>query len=187
MEKTDREILDLFLARAEDAIEALRVKYGRLCQRIAMNILHSAEDAEECASDTYMAVWETVPPREPDPLMPYVGRLARNFALDRYRYLHAARRSGGGDVLLSEIEEIVSGTDGAEDEAMRGALAAAISRFLREQKADDRRLFVRRYWYGDDVQSLSREMGIRAGSAAVRLHRMRERLRVFLENEGFSV
>ena len=70
---------------------------------------------------------------------------------------------------------------------MRGALAAAISRFLREQKADDRRLFVRRYWYGDDVQSLSREMGIRAGSAAVRLHRMRERLRVFLENEGFSV
>ena len=187
MEKTDREILDLFLARAEEAIEALRRKYGRLCVRIAVNILHSAEDAEECADDTYMAVWDTVPPKEPDPLMPYVGRLARNFALDRYRYNHAARRDGGGDVLLSEIEEIVSDREGAEDAAMQKELAAAISRFLREQKAEDRRMFVRRYWYGDEVQALAREFAVRPGSAAVRLHRMRENLRAFLEKEGFTV
>lgn len=184
---SDREILALLLARSEEAIAALKERFDRLCRRIAMNILASEEDAEECAADTYIAVWNTVPPKEPDPLTPYVGRLARNFALDRYRYNHARRRYAGGDALLSEVEEIVSGTEGAEDAAMESALAAAISEFLRKQREDDRHLFVRRYWYGDDVADIAADMGIRPGSAAVKLHRTRERLRIYLTEEGFSI
>lgn len=183
----DRQILDLFLARAEEAIAALDEKYGRLSYRIAMNMLGNASDAEECRADTNLAVWNTVPPHEPDPLMPYVGRIARNLAVDRYRYNHAARRCGEGEVLLSEIEEIVSGTDSAGDEAEANAIAAAISDFLRTQRAEDRRLFVRRYWYGDGVDSIAADLGITAGSASVRLHRMRQKLRTFLEKRGISV
>ena len=182
---SDREILALLFARSEDAITALSARFDRLCRRIALNILNSKEDAEECVADTYMAVWDTVPPKEPDPLTPYVGRLARNCALDRYRYNHAQRRYAGGDTLLSEIEEIVSGNEDAEDTAAQQALAAAISAFLHAQKPDDRRLFVRRYWYGDAVSVIAKEMGMRAGSAAVRLHRIRERLRTYLQGEGF--
>lgn len=185
--RTDREILNLLFARSEEAILALKERFDRLCRRIALNILGSEEDAEECTADTYMAVWETVPPQEPDPLTPYVGRLARNFALDRYRYNHARRRYAGGDALLSEVEDIVSGREDAEDSVMEQALAAAISTFLRSQKEDDRRLFVRRYWYGDDVAAIASDMGIRAGNAAVRLHRIREKLRIYLTKEGFSL
>ena len=183
----DRRILDLFLARAEEAIAALDEKYGRLCYRIAMNILSCAADAEECRADTNLAVWNTVPPSEPDQLMPYVCRIARNLAVDRYRYNHAARRDAGGDVLLSEIGEIVSDTAGAEDEAMASAVAKAISDFLRTQRTDYRKLFVRRYWYGDGVDDIAAELGITAGSASVRLHRMRERLRTYLGKRGISV
>ena len=184
---SDREIVALLFARSEEAIAALEARFGRLCRRIAVNILGSEEDAEECASDTYLTVWDTVPPKEPDPLMPYVGRIARNCALDRWRYNHAGRRWAGGDALLSEVEEIVSGREDAEERVMQGALAAAISAFLHEQKPDDRHLFVRRYWYGDEVAAIAAEMGIRAGSAAVRLHRIRERLREHLIKEGFTV
>lgn len=184
---TDREILALLLARSETAIDALAARFERLCRRIAMNILSCEADAEECTSDTYLAVWNTVPPHEPDPLTPYVGRLARNAALDRYRYNHAGRRYSGGDVLLSELEEIVSGTDCAEDDAMRGALAEAISAFLHAQSAEDRWLFVRRYWYGDGIDTLAQSLHLRKNSVAVRLHRLRERLRAYLMREGFSV
>ena len=185
--RSDREILNLLFARSEEAIEALKERFDRLCRRIAWNILRSDEDAEECMADTYIAVWDTVPPREPDPLTPYVGRLARNFALDRYRYNHAARRYAGGDALLSEVEDIVSGQEDAEDSVMEETLAAAISAFLRSQKEEDRRLFVRRYWYGDEVAAIASEMGIRASNAAVRLHRIREKLRIYLTKEGFTL
>lgn len=184
---TDREILDLFFARSERAVEALEEKFGRLCRRIAMNILGDARDAEECAADTALAVWNTVPPKEPDPLMPYVGRIARNLALDRYRYNRAECRYAGGDALLAELEEIVSGTDSPESAADAGALSEAISRFLSGERRDDRRLFVRRYWYGDGVGSCARDAGITPNAAAVRLSRMRERLRRYLMKEGFTL
>ena len=183
----DRRIVELFLARAEEAIDALNQKYGRLCRRIAMNILGNESDAEECEADTALAVWNTVPPQEPDPLMPYVCRIARNLALDRYRYNHAARRGGAAEVLLSEIGEIVSDTAGAEDEAMASVTAAAVSDFLRGQKKEDRRLFIRRYWYGDSVETVARELGITPNAASVKLHRMRARLRTFLKERGIDV
>ncbi len=183
----DRRIVDLFLARAEEAITALNEKYGRLCRRIALNILRNESDAEECQADTALAVWNSVPPHEPDPLLPYVCRIARNLALDRYRYNHAARRGGGADVLLSEIGDIVSDTEGAESEAMTAATASAVSDFLRLQKEDDRRLFVRRYWYGDAVEEIASALGITANSASVKLHRMRTRLRTYLKERGIDV
>ena len=153
---TDREILDLLLRRCEDAIDALRCRFSPLIRRISMNILASGRDAEEIESDTYLSVWNTVPPKEPDPLLPYVCRIARNLALDRYRYNHAARRGGGAEVLMSEVGEIVSDTTGAEDEAMGAETASAISDFLRGCTEADRWLFVRRYYFGDAVGDLAK-------------------------------
>ena len=39
--------------RDEEAIRATDAKYGSFCHRLAMNILHSFQDSEECVSDTY--------------------------------------------------------------------------------------------------------------------------------------
>ncbi len=183
----DRKILELLLARAEEAIAALDAKYGRLCQRIAMNILGVEADAEECRADTALSVWDTVPPHEPDPLMPYVCRIARNLAIDRYRYNHAAKRDTSADVLLSEIGDVVTDTECAEDEAMAADVAGAISDFLRTQRPEDRKLFVRRYWYGDSVESVAAAAGISVNNASVKLHRMRGRLRTYLEKRGIPV
>ena len=51
---TDRQIVALFFARSEEAISALRQKYGKLCRHVAMNIVKNESDAEECESDTYL-------------------------------------------------------------------------------------------------------------------------------------
>ncbi len=182
----DARIVALFFARAEDAISALTEKYGRLIRRIAANILKNDADAEEVQSDTVLAVWESIPPNKPDPLMPYVCRIARNLALDRYRYNTAAKRSGC-DVLLSEIGEIVSDTEGAEDESMASLVASSVSDFLRTRSADERRLFVRRYFYGDAVDEISSQLGITPNAASVKLHRLRARLKSFLEERGITV
>ena len=53
----DAQIIQLFFARSEDAISELDKKYGKLCHKLADNILASAQDAEECVNDAYLSTW----------------------------------------------------------------------------------------------------------------------------------
>ena len=74
----DREpILALLLARREEAVGAMRTQFGKRLMMTAMNILNDREDAEETVSDTYLAVWNAIPPRKPDPLAGFVFRTDR--------------------------------------------------------------------------------------------------------------
>ena len=63
----DRHIVELYLQRNERAIAETHTKYGRYCHYIAYNILSSNEDAEEIVNDTYLKVWNRIPP-QPFPL-----------------------------------------------------------------------------------------------------------------------
>ena len=67
----DSEIIALLWNRTENALSALAQKFGRRLQRLAENILHNPQDAQECVNDTYLALWNTIPPQRPDPLAPY--------------------------------------------------------------------------------------------------------------------
>ena len=57
----DRQIVDLYWARSENAISETERKYGRYCYYIAYNILHNNEDSEECVNDTYLNAWKAMP------------------------------------------------------------------------------------------------------------------------------
>ena len=52
----DSKIIDLYFERSEKAIQMTEEKYGKYCKSIALGILHSNEDAEECVNDTYLRV-----------------------------------------------------------------------------------------------------------------------------------
>ena len=82
----DQKIIKLRWQMAESAIEALAKKFGNRPMSIAMNILGGYQDAEESVNDTYLAVWNTVPPKKPDPLAGYVYATGRNISLDRLKY-----------------------------------------------------------------------------------------------------
>lgn len=90
----DHEIVALYFARSERAITETARKFGAYCRKIAWNILASRRDAEECENDTWLAAWNTMPPQRPARLAPYLGRITRNLALDRYDQAHAAKRGG---------------------------------------------------------------------------------------------
>ena len=93
----DKQIIKLFFARADEAIQALRVRFGNTLYKIAMNILGNHHDAEETTNDTYLAIWNAIPPKEPDPLAPYVYRTGRNMALKQLEYLSAEKRNNSYD------------------------------------------------------------------------------------------
>lgn len=71
----DLRIIELYFERDEQAIKETDVKYGKLCHSIAYNILNNHEDSEECVNDTYVGVWNAIPPTRPNNFMPFVNTL----------------------------------------------------------------------------------------------------------------
>ncbi|MBQ3095990.1 MAG: RNA polymerase sigma factor [Clostridia bacterium] len=180
----DQKITNLLWQRAETAIEALSKKFGNRLMLIALNILGVRQDAEESVNDTYLAVWHTVPPKKPDPLAGYVYATGRNISLDRLKYISAEKRDCRYDLSIDELANCLPAAL-LEETVEARELGLAINRFLGTVSADNRTLFLRRYWFGDSVQTIARDLGLRENAASVRLGRIRMQLREHLIKEGY--
>lgn len=179
----DTQILQLLWQRAEAAISALAQKFGKELYRLAMNILSIHQDAEEVVNDTYLALWNTIPPQRPDPLCAYVYRVGKNTALKKLRENTAQKRSSY-TVCLEELSECIA-TGTLEEEIDARFLGHAIDRFLDTLSKENRILFLRRYWFGDSIPQLSEEFLISENTVSVRLHRIRTQLHTYLIKEGY--
>ncbi|MBO7404560.1 MAG: sigma-70 family RNA polymerase sigma factor [Clostridia bacterium] len=184
----DNEIVARFFARDADAVGAAQEAYGRYCLIVARNITGSDEDAEECLNDALLAAWNSIPPKRPESLRGYLGKLTRNIALHCREKATAAKRGGGEmDAVLDELGEVFGAVDSAEDEAMRHALTEVIDAFLGSLEEERRTLFVRRYWYAEDLGQIAARFGIRENTASQTLRRIRKKLKEYLTREGFTV
>ena len=180
----DRDIIEMYFARDERAISATSVKYGGYCGSIAMNILSSREDTEECLDDTWLRAWNSIPPHRPDILRVFLGKITRNLALDKYRTRTAEKRAGGEfAVSLDELDECV----GAVDERESAEIGESISRFLRTQPKETRSVFVCRYFYCDSIADIAKRFGISEAKVKTLLFRTRNKLKIHLEGEGITV
>ena len=183
----DNQIISLFFERSEQAIAELDRKHGPAVKKTAANILKDRLDVEECVNDTYLRAWNNIPPQSPNPLASYVCRIAHNLAVDRYHANHAEKRGSQYELVLDEIEECIPSGFSVENELDAKELGAAINRFLRELSAEDRFLFVRRYWFADSPGDLAVLTKGSANRISVRLFRLREKLRNTLMKEGLLV
>ena len=186
---TDREIIGLFNERNERAIAVMSEKYGGNCSRIAKNILKNDQDAEECVNDTYMKVWESIPPEQPESLCAYVAKVTRNSAIDRYRSERSEKRGGGEiPVILDELAECISDNkNNVELTAERHELLGAINEFLETLPSERRIAFVSRYCLCESVKSIAQRLGITQNNVSVNLGRTRKSLMGYLKGRGFII
>ena len=103
----DQQIISLFMARSEQAIEESTNIYGTYLTEIAMNILHNTEDASECVNDTWLKAWKNIPPTTPKSLFAFLSTIARNTSFDLYRTKHREKRNSYMEELLSELDETI--------------------------------------------------------------------------------
>ena len=180
----DRAIIALFFERSEQAIAELERKYGAAVRKTASNFLSSRQDVEECANDTYLGVWNSIPPQNPDSLIAYVCSIARKLALWKYHSNTAQKRNSQYDLVLDELEECIPASVNVETDYEEKELSAAIVRFLDSLGYEDRFCFVRRYGYGASVSEIADVTGGSSHRISVRLSRVREKLRRYLKKEG---
>lgn len=181
----DEQIVTLYWNRDETAIQETQTKYDRYLTKIACNILADMEDSRESVNDTYLAAWNTMPPRRPNILSAFLGKLTRYISLDRWKKCSAQKR-GGGQVALSleELEECISGGDDPEKEVDRKELLRYLNRFLDALPETQRRVFVCRYWYLESIPEIAARFGFSESKVTAMLHRLREKLRARLQLEG---
>lgn len=183
----DAGIIELYFKRDESAIRETDMKYGTYCMTIAMNLLRAAEDAKECVNDTYMSVWERIPPHIPECLRAFLGRITRNIAIGRYRKMHAKKRYDGIETSISELEECLPSDESVERALDAKMLTGFLNDWLDGLSEQDRMMFVRRYWFGDKSNELAAKMGLSNAGASRKLSRLRESLREYLTERGAEI
>lgn len=185
---TDHEIIELYFARDERAIRETADAHGTYCFGVAMRILQSHPDAEECVNDTWLRAWNTIPPKRPDALRTYLAHIIRNLAISRYRREHAGKRSHAPDTPIHELSECLPDPEADPVGAVgAGELRELLNRFVRELEEPDRKLFVGRYWHSYASADLARAYGMKENAVNQRLYRIRERLRKYLAERGYHV
>ena len=183
----DSQIIELYWQRSETAITETSKKYGKLCRHIAMNIVGNFSDAEECENDTYVAAWNAIPPTRPNIFSAFLSKIARNIALNRYEYNKAQKRNNEFDLILSELEECIAGRSTVEDAYEEGMIAAMLDEFLEGLSKEKRVIFVRRYWYSDNVKDIAKRMQISESKVKTVLFRTRRQLQEYLAERGVMV
>lgn len=181
----DSEIVRLFLDRDESAPAEAQKVYGEYCRCIARNVLRDDRDVEECVNDALLAAWESIPPHRPENFKTYLGKLVREFAVDCRRRNSAQKRDPGSVASLDELEGIVADC-GADKIFSELELANLISGFLRSASETERNVFIRRYWFYDSIDAISRRYGMGESRVKMILKRVRDRLAVCLKKEGYN-
>ena len=182
----DARIVELYWERNEKAITETANKYGSYLNSISYNILVNSEDAQECVNDTYHDAWNSMPPHRPSILSTFLGKITRRISIDRWRTLNRIKR-GGGEVTLAleELEQCIAGGQSPEREIEKRELAEAINRFLDLLPAEQRRVFLARYWYMDSIQQIADHFRFSQSKVMSMLFRTRNKLRRQLEKEGY--
>lgn len=183
---TDEKIIDLFFHRDEQAIQMSMDTYDTYCRSVAAGILSDPADIDEAVSDTYLAVWDAIPPHRPKCLRLFFGRIVRNRSVSILRKNTASRRGGKQvQVALDELSQCISTLGSPEQETEARELGKAISCFLRTQPSVQRQVFLRRYFYLEDIPDIADRYGLREANVRMMLSRTRQKLQKYLEREGY--
>ena len=184
----DIRIVDLYLSRDEEAVSETSKKYGSRLRKIAYGIVRDMETAQECENDTYMEAWNSIPPHEPDNyLFAFLARITRHISLDFCKERSRLKRSALICELSAELEQCIPAPDDTECRIDAIVLCDAINRFLATLDEEKRNIFLRRYWYLDSIAAISRSFGLSQSKVKSILFRSRNKLREYLEKEGYEL
>ncbi len=173
----DEEIVRLFEQRQESGIAEVNKKYGKLCLKLANNILNNREDAEECVQDTYFGAWNSIPPEVPKSLKNYLCLVVRNLSLKKFHYNSAQKRNSFYDVALDELAEILTTNETPEDDLILQEYQAYLNKFLIQLDKENRSIFLLRYWYGESISDIATQFRCKPNAISSRLKRTRKKLK----------
>ena len=184
----DRQIIELYFERDEQAIVETQNKYGKYCFTVANNILSNEQDSEECVNDAYNKTWKVIPPQNPNCLKLFLAKIVRNLALDKLKSETRKKRGGNNfELALDEVSEIISDGENLESELESKEFMKTVNSFLYTLPSRDCNVFVSRYFYLEAIETIAQKYGLSVANVSKILSRTRVKLKELLIKEGYSV
>ena len=182
----DEKIVELYFRRDQQAIKETDIKYGIYCKKIAGNILKNFQDVEECVDDTYIKLWNKIPPQKPAVLKGFIGKITRELAFDRYRAGNSKKRGSGAiEDVLEELDECLPASGNVENNIMGNELAGIINDFVESLTQKEAYIFMGRYFYAYSTKYIAKRFGMTQNNVSVTLNRLRKKLQSRLIKEGY--
>ena len=119
----------------------------------------------------------------PDNLTAFLCKIVRNLSLKRCSRNSAEKRKSNYGVCIDELDECLSSANTVESELEFGELSGTLDKFIAQLDKTNQCLFVRRYWFMDSYESLSKSTGIKEQAIRTRLSRIRSNLKKFLAEQ----
>ena len=184
----DQDIIALYWARDERAIEETDFKYKKYLFSVILNILHDRLDCEECLSDAYLGAWNTIPPTKPYVLKAFLTTIARRIAIKRY-HSNAKKSLIPSEMTLSltELEDLVVDDEDVAESFHAERLGRVISDFVRSLSNRKQFIFMSRYYVADSIDKIASDLGLSRSTVSKELAAIKVALKETLEKEGYFI
>ena len=182
----DLRIIELYFEREEQAIKETESKYGKLCHSIAYNILNNHEDSEECVNDTYVGVWNAIPPTRPNNFMAFICKITRNLSLKRLEFTKREKRSADIIISFEDLAAVLPDERYAPNISDED-VGKVISEFLHNQKEDAKNVFIRKYYFFDSISEIAKRYSFTESKVKNMLFYTRNKLKDYLIKEGVEI
>ena len=184
----DERITSLYRDRDEAAIRETDRIYGKFLFRVAYNILHDREEAEECRNDAYLAVWNAIPPAEPVSFSAFLTAIVRRMAINRYHALTAGKRIPSElTVCIDDLSETLQSEASAEETAEKEMLGTLINCFVKELPERQRFVFIDRYYLSESADRIAEELSVSVPTVYRELNTVKSKLKEHLERNGIRL
>lgn len=184
----DKNIIELYFARDEKAIEETDFKYRKYLFTVAYNLLRDILDCEECINDTYVGAWNAMPPARPKLLKAFLTVITRRAAIKRY-HSNLRKRTVPSEMTLSlsELEDFIAGDDEVSEAFDSERLGKVISSFVRSLSERRQFIFMSRYYAAEPIDKIASTLSLSRSSVNKELAAIRSALKEKLESEGYTV
>lgn len=177
----DRKALRELRGGSQEALVWVMNTYGGYVSTIVWNIIGnvmSVADAEEVASDVFLALWRNAPAIRTDSIKSYLAGIARNKAKMKLR--EAGHRLDLEDSILELT------VPSAEDAYTGKELALHIRRAIDRLKEPDREILLRYFYCYQTMDKISSEMGINLSTVKTKIRRGKDSVKAYLISK-FSI
>lgn len=183
----DETIIELLYVHDDNGLNELSNKYQKLLYKVSFNILLDESDTEECINDTYMKVWNTIPPYKPTFLKSFICKIIRQISIDRYRVNHKKSSNIANNIAIEELSYEISSKTSVENELLAKTLINDINNYLDNLDVENQVIFIRRYFLEESIQEISKRYEISESKVGVKLFRTRNDLKKYLLRKGYNI
>ena len=184
----DEQIINLYWQREETAIQETDKKYGKFLFRIAYNILHDSLDCEECQNDTYLGVWNAIPPTRPTVFPAFITQIMRRIAINRYKEKMSKKRIPFElTISMDDLNDTLHSGNTVEADFEAEEIGKLINEYVRKLSDRQRYIFIERFYLAETVETIAKDLSISTPTVYREIEKIKKGLKLHLERNDVFI